>query len=361
MKINVASDISFSSNVSYAAGVQRVMVETHKYLYELLNETKFNFRGLNLNTGNKFRSNEYLSSDPTLSPPYLEIEDSHIVMCFDGNNGFVCDELSKKEKRPILISLAHDVLPMLHPQFFEGTGDYFIKFKIYILRMLKFSDYIICNSEETKKSLLELNWDTNAEIIVFQLGAFDSSIQRPRADRNPFSLISINTIEPRKGHDDLLDAFDYLISQGLRVELNIVGKYGWSSEEIRNRIESHPLLNSKLFWHQGIPDKLVLELYNKSDLAIVAAKAEGFGLTLEEGLLNGCKVIARNIPPFKERSNPNLYFFEGAGRELATRIIEVSKIQWDPDGILQTRTMRNFADDVAQLINKIADGLTQPT
>lgn len=361
MKINVASDISFTSNVSYAAGVQRVMVETHKYLYESLNETKFNFRGLNLNIGNKFRSNEYLSSDRTLSPPFLEIKDSDIVLCFDGNNGFVCDEMSKKEKRPVLISLAYDILPMLHPEFFDGTEDYIIKFKIYILRMLKFSDYIICNSEETKKSLLELNWQTNAKIIVFQLGAFDSSGQGLQADKNPFSLISINTVEPRKGHDDLLDAFDYLISEGLHVELNIVGKYGWSSEKIRSRIESHPLLNKKLFWHQGIPDKLVLQLYEKSDLAIVASRAEGFGLTLEEGLLNGCKVIARNIPTFKERSNPNLYFFEGAGRELATKITEVSRIQWDPDGILQIRTMRNFADDVVQLIDKIADGLLTPT
>jgi glycosyltransferase involved in cell wall biosynthesis len=361
MKINVASDISFSSNASYAAGVQRVMVETHKYLSESLDESRFLFRGLNLNNGTKFRNNEYLSSDRTLSPPFLDIKDSDIVLCFDGNNGFVCDEISKTEKRPVLISLAHDILPMLHPHFFESTGDYFIKFKFYILRMLKFSDYIICNSEETRKSLLELNWQTKAKIVVSHLGAYNSSIRLSSVKKNPFSLISINTIEPRKGHDDLLDAFDFLIREGLEVELNIVGKYGWSSERIRSRIESHPLLNSKLFWHQGISDDMVSKLYQKSDLAIVASKAEGFGLTLEEGLLNGCKVIARDIPTFKERSNPNLYFFEGTGNDLARKILEVSKIQWNPRGLLEIRTMRDFADDVAELIYEIADGIVKPT
>jgi glycosyltransferase involved in cell wall biosynthesis len=357
MKINVTSDVSFTSNVSYAAGVQRVMVETHKHLCQSLDETKFLFRGLNLNNGNKFRSNEYLSSDKTLNPPYLDIENSDIVLCFDGNNGFVCDEISKRDTRPILISLAYDVLPMLYPQFFEGTGDYFIKFKVYMLRMFKFSDFIICNSEETKKSLLELNWRTEAKIIVFPLGAFDSGSKLSLEKRNPFSLISINTIEPRKGHDDLLDAFDYLISQGFQVELNIVGKYGWASEKIRNRIESHALLNKMLFWHQGISDELVLHLYDKSGISIVAARAEGFGLTLEEGLLNGCKVIARNITTFKERSNPNLFFFEGAGKELAMKIIEVSEIPWNPEGISQIRTMKDFAEDVANLSREIAEDL----
>lgn len=361
MKTIVGSDISSTSNVSYAAGVQRVLVETHKHLLELSKKSNFVLQGLNLNVGRKFETNQYLVSDSIFHPPYLELENTDIVLCFDGNNGFVCDQLIKKVRRPVIISLAYDILPLLYPQFFEGTSDYLNKFKIYIMRMLIFSDYIICNSEETKKNLLELKWSTKAKIIVFPLGAYASTKESSRKNRTPFSLISINTIEPRKGHDDLLDAFDYLITEGFNVELNIVGKYGWSSEKIKQRIESHELLGKSLFWHQGISDDLISELYEKSDVAIIAARAEGFGLTLEEGLHNGCKVISRDIPTFRERPNVNLYFYEGSGKELAGKIIEVSNKSWNPEGLLQIRTMKDFAEDVANLICEIAEGLPKTT
>ena len=353
-KVNAGSDVSIVSKMKYATGVQRVLVETHKQLNEIFINSSINFHGLNLSGGDEFRANSYLTSDPILNPPYLEFSDLQILLSFDGNNGYIINELSMSTTKPQIVSLAYDILPIFEPDYFENLH---LFFKIYILRMLKISDYIICNSEETKTQVLALNWSTNAKFLVLPLGAFEINNCNFEKSNSKLSLIAINTIEPRKGHDDILSAFDFLNSSGVDVELNIVGKYGWNSEEIVRKIEDHPLLGTNLFWHRGISDEEISDLYKASDISIVASRAEGFGLTLEEGLANGCKVIARNIPVFKERTNRNLYFFEGGGKELASKILEVSNIPWNPEGISQIRTMKDFAEDVANLIREIAEDL----
>lgn len=357
-KINVGSDVSIISGLNYATGVQRVLVETHVQLHKIFSTSKIQIRGLNLSDNKRFKSSDYLSTDPILNPPYFDFDELDLVLSFDGNNGYVAKELAKGHHRPIVISLAHDILPITHPQYFEELHLYF---KVYFLRMLQISDYIICTSEATLKSILTLGWETHAKLLVIPMGTFEFVPTQLQIQSSILSILAINTIEPRKGYEDILDAFDELILKGFHVELNIVGRYGWKSSHIKSRIERHPLLHERLFWHQGISDEKVSELYRKSEIALVASRAEGFGLTLEEGLAHGSKVIARNISVFKERPNPNLYFFEGGGKELASKILEVSNIPWKPEGISQIRTMKDFAEDVANLIREIAEDLPNTT
>lgn len=356
--INVGSDVSIVSGLNYATGVQRVLVETHVHLHKIFSDLKFDIRGINLSGGKRFKSNDYLLKDPMLSPPFFNFDEVDLILSFDGNNGYTARELAKGQHRPVIVSLAHDILPITHPQYFEELH---LDFKVYFLRMLQMSDYIICTSEATLKSILTLGWKTQAKYLVIPLGTFEIAPTQLQIKSSILSLLAINTIEPRKGYEEILDAFDELILKGFNVELNIVGRYGWNSLDVKSRIETHPLLGEKLFWHQGISDEKVSELHRKSEIALVASRAEGFGFTLEEGLARGRKVIARNIAVFRERINPNLYFFEGGGKELASKILEVSRIPWNPEGVSQIRTMKDFAEDVAQLIREIAEGLPETT
>jgi glycosyltransferase involved in cell wall biosynthesis len=357
-KVKVGSDVSIVSGLNYATGVQRVLVETHIHLHEIFNNSRIEIRGINLSDGNRFKTSDYLSKDPILNPPYFDFDELDLVLSFDGNNGYVAKELMKGRRRPVIISLAHDILPITHPQYFDELHLYF---KVYFLRMLQISDYIICTSEATLKSISALGWKSEAKYLVMPLGTFEIAPTQLQVKSAILSLLAINTIEPRKGYEEILDAFDELVLKGFNVELNIVGRYGWNSLEVKSRIEMHPLLGEKLFWHQGISDKKVSDLYRKSEIVIVASRAEGFGFTLEEGLARGRKVIARNIAVFKERTNPNLYFFEGGGSELASKIQEVSCIPWKPEGMSQIRTMKDFAEDVADLIHEIVEGLPEAT
>jgi glycosyltransferase involved in cell wall biosynthesis len=56
---------------------------------------------------------------------------------------------------------------------------------------------------------------------------FDTSI--------PFSLM-VGTLEPRKGHADILAAFSELWRQGAENRLVLVGRMGWHIEDLRDAI-----------------------------------------------------------------------------------------------------------------------------
>jgi glycosyltransferase involved in cell wall biosynthesis len=147
------------------------------------------------------------------------------------------------------------------------------------------------------------------------------------------------------------DKRDILIEKEYDIELVIVGRYNMSDNLIRDRILNHKEFGGKLKWfYTGISDSDLEDLYSQSNISVVASYSEGFGLTLEEGLAYGNKVIARDIDVFRERPHANLYFFRGNGLELAETIIKISGEKLDIASISETRTMKDFANEFKNLI-----------
>ena len=58
----------------------------------------------------------------------------------------------------------------------------------------------------------------------------------------------VGTIEPRKGHRVAIDAFEQLWNEGLDVDLVVVGKSGWESKQLIDRLQisSHSRQAAKL-------------------------------------------------------------------------------------------------------------------
>jgi glycosyltransferase involved in cell wall biosynthesis len=346
--MNIASDVSLISSVNQATGVQRVVVETHRNLIQFFRGTEYNLKGLNLRENNLITNNSYLLSDTTLLPPYFKYEEADLILCLDLNNGYVFRKFISKSSNPIIISMIHDILPITHPQFFDTDS---IHIKAYLTRAIKISRFILTTSEYTKNEILKLNLNTSTEIQVIPLGSYHNPISLSEKENNKISIIAVNTIDPRKGHSDLLDAFDILLEKNYEIELIIVGRYNLSDNLISDRISNHKEFGGKLKWyHTGISDLDLENLYSRSNISVVASYAEGFGLTIEEGLAYGNKVIARDLDVFRERPHPNLYFFGGKGQELADRIIAVSGKKLDIPSISKTRTMKDFANDLKNLI-----------
>jgi glycosyltransferase involved in cell wall biosynthesis len=346
--MNIASDVSLISSINQASGVQRVVVETHRNLIQFFKGTNYNLRGLNLRENNLITNNSYLLSDPTLLPPYFQYEEADVILCLDLNNGYVYRKFITQSKNPIVITLIHDILPITHPQFFDLDS---VHYKAYLIRAIKMSKFIIVTSEYTKNEILRLNLNTNHKILVIPLGSYYNSALTVKNENKKISIIAVNTVDSRKGHSDLLDAFDILCEKNYDIELVIVGRYSLNDNLIRDRILSHKKFGSELKWfYEGISDLDLEHLYRRSNISVVASYAEGFGLTIEEGLANGNKVIARDIEVFKERSYPNLHFFSGKGPELAESIIKVSGKRLDIPSISRTRTMKDFTNELKTLI-----------
>lgn len=222
-----------------------------------------------------------------------------------------------------IVFLVHDLLPIKFPQYFpEGADEVHA---CYVEAVLRFSDLVLTNSQATAEDLLSFAKERGLlreelKVKVLPLGADFSKVphKEPSPEEEAFLsklhsqkfFLMVGTLEPRKGHALVLSALERLWEEGREVALVIVGKEGWMVEDLMKRIKGHPELGKRLFYLGQVSDALLEILYRKALAVICASQAEGFGLPLVEALYSGAKVIARDIPVFRELETEGVYFFE---------------------------------------------------
>lgn len=143
----------------------------------------------------------------------------------------------------------------------------------------------------------------------------------PRNKKFP-TFLMVGTIEPRKGHEQVLSAFDELWRAGRQLNLLIVGKEGWLSEGLVARIRSHPEFGRKLVWRGFVSDEVLAASYEVSTCLLAASLGEGFGLPLVEAAQNKLPIMARDIPVFREIAGEKAFFFDGEGPESMALAVE---------------------------------------
>ena len=129
------------------------------------------------------------------------------------------------------------------------------------------------------------------------------------------SFLMVGTVEPRKGHGQVLAGFEALWARGQDVNLVIVGKQGWMVDELCDRLRSHPDAGRRLFWIEGASDEYLQALYGASLCLVAASEGEGFGLPLIEAAQHRLPIIARDIPVFREVAGDHASYFSGDGGE----------------------------------------------
>lgn len=157
-----------------------------------------------------------------------------------------------------------------------------------------------------------LNWfhlggDTQNSVPTAGLPADSKQILAALSTRPSF--LSVSTLEPRKGHGQILSAFDILWANGVDANLVFVGKQGWMVEDLIDRLSNHPEFGKRLFWLAGISDEYLDMIYAASTCLIAASEGEGFGLPLIEAAQHKCPIIARNIPVFREVAGEHAHYF----------------------------------------------------
>jgi glycosyltransferase involved in cell wall biosynthesis len=160
---------------------------------------------------------------------------------------------------------------------------------------------------DVKSSAPSYGLPDNAQMVIAQLEA------RP-------SFLMVGTIEPRKGHLQTIEAFNQLWEEGIDINLVIVGREGWQDllDDMRRNVpkivwclRSHPELDKRLFWLEGISDEYLEKIYAASNSLIAASYGEGFGLPLIEAAQHKLPIIARDIQVFREVAGAHAYYFQG--------------------------------------------------
>lgn len=211
----------------------------------------------------------------------------------------------------------HDIIAEEHPEFFKSRDQRLFS---QWLRLIVHADGLFAVSDATKNAFV--TWAQKEGIAnlpsceVFHLGVDFSHLENlswrfdlPRQLKSTPYFLQVSTIEPRKGYSQLLDVFENLWEKNVNANLVLVGRQGWCVKRLIRRIKNHPQFNKRLFWYNGVGDEELLGLYQGAKAIIVASQAEGFGLSVIEGLYFNKEVIARDIPVFREIGGNEVRYF----------------------------------------------------
>ncbi len=221
--------------------------------------------------------------------------------------------------------VAYDLLPVLMPNaFVVGAAGLHQAW----LNVVTDSDGVICISKAVADELnnwrktglsghrrtLDIGWfhlGSDLQASVPTNGLPVSAIAILKTIKESHAFLMIGTLEPRKGHAQVVTAFEQLWSRGVDVLLVIVGKPGWLVEPLIAKLRSHQEFGKKLIWLESITDEYLEEIYKVSTCLIAASLGEGFGLPLIEAAHHKLPIIARDIPVFREVAGEHACYFSG--------------------------------------------------
>lgn len=241
-----------------------------------------------------------------------------------------------KARGASIISVVYDLIPLTHSQFCDaGLTKVFERWFDWIART---ADGFVCIShaveQDVRQAVTTRLGTTLAEsrrYEYFYLGSeldlaardteLDPALKEVFSGSVPVYLM-VSTIEPRKNHTYLLDAFELLWGRGVAARLCIIGKVGWKSEELIGRIQRHPELNRKLFIFNRLNDSGLEYAYAHACALVFPSHAEGFGLPLVEAMQRGVPVMASDIPVFREIGGDYVTYFDLAAPTALARLVE---------------------------------------
>ncbi|WDS35637.1 glycosyltransferase family 1 protein [Pseudoxanthomonas sp.] len=233
--------------------------------------------------------------------------------------------------------VVYDLLPLLRQDCFEPH--LLPLFRSWYEAVADVCDGVLCISravaDEFESWLNQSRPARQRPISIgwFHLGADLAVVSRADGKANPHThdlqalgeqptFLMVGTIEPRKGHAQVLSAFERLWAQGMDVNLLIIGKPGWLVESLIERMRRHPMRGKRLFWFEKAGDDLLLAAYQCASALVNASEGEGFGLPLIEAAHHGVPLIVRDLPVFREIVGEHAVYFAGYDAESLASAVE---------------------------------------
>lgn len=200
-------------------------------------------------------------------------------------------------KRTKIIQFVPDIIAWHNPNFFPFIIS--LSFKIFGIFFKKFPSLYVVHSEFTKKDLIKSWGIEETKIRIVYLGSFIEPMEA-RVNFSGKKILYVGTIEPRKGVDRLLKAFEIVNKEIPDVELIICGKIGWKVKELGERLSKLTAENKNIKYLGYVSDTDLVKLFREVDVCVYPSLYEGFGLPPLEAMACGCPVIVSNTSSLPE-------------------------------------------------------------
>lgn len=157
-------------------------------------------------------------------------------------------------------------------------------------------DEIVCVSQDSKKSLMELYPEITNKINVIYNIIDKESIKLKSEEKvtdinfDKFTLIGVGRLNIEKRFDVMIKAFKILKNENINAQLIILGE-GPEEKELRNLIDKLELVNDvRIIGFKSNPYKYI----KKADIFVMSSDFEGLPVVLCESLVLGKAIVATN-------------------------------------------------------------------
>jgi glycosyltransferase involved in cell wall biosynthesis len=288
-----------------------------------------------------------------------------VILLIDASWNDQCFEVfdSARSSGAFVVVVVHDVIPLARPDFF---ADVLVQdFNQWFKWVVNNTDGIIGVSKHTANQVSHfiprflknsispwVSHSYNGEGLPVSSDLKNSkSLIKMFAASDGRRYLNVGTLEPRKNHAYILDAFDLAWANGADVKLILIGKEGWRCAELLDRIKQHKQLGNKLIWMRNVSDSELNTIYTKADELIISSFDEGFGLPIVESLARKTPVLASDIEVFREFGDNGIRFFDLENpAELARQLVSDSSVPVSADW-----TWPSWAESTRMLFDNVIE------
>jgi glycosyltransferase involved in cell wall biosynthesis len=200
-------------------------------------------------------------------------------------------------------------------------------------KLIKKADLIICVSEQTKNELEDLFDTRRKNVVVIPHGSHPIDNPLLAQKSNQFSILYVGHRAGYKNFEVLLKSLSFARKDRSDYKLIIAGPKLTQAE--RTALSSTIGIDRCVeVVHPS--DEVLRELYKSAWLHVVTSKMEGFGMTILESLSVGTRVLASDIPVFREVGGHEINYFNPENpEELFEKIFIERDSTFDEDAAIQ--------------------------
>lgn len=207
-------------------------------------------------------------------------------------------------------TIVHDIIPILFPHFV--VPDRVEILTRYFGELTRLADYAMCNSQATRRDWRAYCARSEIDMPshVFPLGSDlppgkqSGETELPEVLQGKRFALFVSTVEPRKNHRTLYEAWDRCIRSKTvdpaHDRLVFVGSRGWAIDDLMREMAANPATRDTILYLNHVPDALLSLLYRQCALALFPSFYEGYGLPVAEALGHAKPCISSNAGALPE-------------------------------------------------------------
>lgn len=284
-------------------------------------------RVLNLPIALGLRSLRLLGFDPLLlrAEPFEAHAGDQLVLLDSSWHEAHFGQIEQLKRQGVgIVAVLYDLIPLTRPEFFDTRLS--AVFSAWFDWVIHTADGYMAISrsvrDQLKHELATRLGTVAAEKPWYGYFHLGSELDLIRGDLAPPAeltrlfdaeqpvYLAVSTVEPRKNHTYLLDAFELLWAQQSPVRLCIIGRIGWKCDALIKRIEGHPEFGRRLFMFNQLDDGGLEYAYARAKALVFSSHDEGFGLPLVEAMQRGLPAMGSDIPVFHEVGGEYMAYFD---------------------------------------------------